>query len=194
CDGGSLHDCVERRGAPLPVGEALPLIFQALDGLEYTHNVFGPGAGLVHRDLKPQNVFLSGPDAGRGVRVGDFGLAKAFDRAGLGGRTGSGGGRGTRSFRPRRQVVNLKSARPPVDVWAAAATLYSLLTGRAPRDFPAGVDWWVVVLQRDAVPVRDRNPAVPRRLAEVIDRALIDRPAIPFAAVDEFRRALKAAL
>jgi hypothetical protein len=59
--------------------------------------------------------------------------------------------------------------------------------------FPAGVDWWLVVLQSAAVPIRRRNPAVPRSLAEVIDRALIDQPAIGYqqaAFKDDLLRAL----
>jgi serine/threonine-protein kinase len=194
CDGGSVDQLLKRHGGPLPVREAAPIILQALDGLEYAHNVFGPGKGLVHRDLKPANLFLSGSGPGRLAKVGDYGLAKAFDMAGLSGLTCSGAMLGTPVFMPRQQVINFKYARPEVDVWALAGSFYYLLTGTCPRDFPRGVDWWVVVLQSDAVPVRRRNPSVPQRVAEVIDQALVDKPAICFKTAAEFKQALAAVL
>ena len=74
---------------------------QCLAGLEYAHNAdlgsvkladgtLGRGRGLVHRDLKPQNLFLCGSGGSRVGKVGDFGLAKAFDQAGLSGQTRTG--------------------------------------------------------------------------------------------------------
>jgi serine/threonine-protein kinase len=194
CDGGSVDQFLQRRGSLPPLEESTSIIFQALDGLDYAHNVFGPGKGLVHRDLKPHNLFLSGSGPTRTARVGDYGLAKAFDSAGLSGLTCSGEVLGTPSFMPRQQVINFKYARPEVDVWAIAASLYYLLTGSYPRDFPVGVDWWRVVLESNAVPIRKRNPSVPNRLAEVIDHALVDKPAIPFKTAAEFKRALESAL
>src|SRR5262249_20373052 len=156
----------------LPPSEAVALVVQALDGLEYAHQApipfvrlddggYLPGHGLVHRDVKPSNLFLSGSGAERVVQVGDFGLSKAFDDAGLSGLTRTGVTMGTPEFLPRQQVVEFKYAKPEVDVWAAAATLYYLLTGAYPRDFPRGVDRWLAVLQSAAVPIRRRNPSVP---------------------------------
>jgi eukaryotic-like serine/threonine-protein kinase len=192
CDGGSVDDLLERRG-PLPAAEACGLVLQALDGLDYAHNVFGPGKGLVHRDLKPSNLLLAGTGDLRRVKVADYGLSKAFDQAGLSGQTCTGTLAGTPLFIPRQQVINFKYARPEVDVWAMAATLYYLLTGLAPRDFRAVRDPWQVVLQTDAVPIRRRNPSVPKALARVIDQALIDRPAIVFQTAAEFKENLEEA-
>jgi serine/threonine-protein kinase len=199
CDGGSMEKLLQPPGQeevrrPLPVAEAVPLILQALEGLEYAHNVFGPGKGLVHRDLKPHNLFLAGSGRDAVAKVGDFGLAKSFDDAGLSGQTRTGALLGTPAFMPRQQVVNFKYAKPEVDVWAMAASLYYLLTGSVPRDFPQGCEWWMAVLQTDAVPIRKRNPALPPKFAEVIDHALIDNPAIPFKSAAEFRQALTAAV
>ncbi len=194
CDGGSADQLLSRHGGPLPLAEAAPLILQALDGLEYAHNVFGPGKGLVHRDLKPHNLFLTGAGPARVAKVGDYGLAKAFDAAGLSVLTRTGALMGTPAFMPRQQVINFKYARPEVDVWAAAASFYYLLTGSRPRDFPPGVDWWRVVLESRSVSVRERGVSVPARLAEVIDHALVDDPAIPFKTAAELKRALEAAL
>jgi serine/threonine-protein kinase len=194
CEGGSVDQLMQRHGGPLPPGEAAPLILQALDGLDYAHNVFGAAKGLVHRDFKPHNLFLSGPASAPVIKVGDYGLAKAFDTAGLSGLTCSGAIMGTPFFMPRQQVINFKYARPEVDVWALAASYYYLLTGKPPRDFKPGVDWWQTVLEGKAVPIRMRNSSVPTRLAEVIDHALIDNPGIPFKTAAEFKRALEGAL
>jgi serine/threonine protein kinase len=202
CDGGSLDDLLRQRGEPLAVDKALPIILQALDGLDYAHNAdipyvrrpdgsFGPGRGLVHRDIKPHNLFLTGSGHGRVAKVGDYGLAKAFDSAGLSGYTRTGSASGTPLFMPRQQLINFKYARPEVDVWAMAASLYYLLTGTTPRVFPQRTDWCRVVLESPAVPIRKRVASLPPRLAEVIDQALIDRPAIPFQTAAEFKRALE---
>jgi hypothetical protein len=199
CDSGSLDRVVKERG-PLTIAEAGPLLLQVLDGLAYSHQAevpyvkladgsSGPGRGLVHRDLKPHNIFLT--EGGRVAKVGDYGLAKAFDTAGLSGQTRTGKAAGTPVFMPRQQVVNFKYAKPEVDVWAAAASLYFLLTGKFPRDFPKGRDPWQIVLQTDPVPIQQRNPHIPTRLAEVIDQALVDKPAIRFKTAGEFKHALE---
>jgi serine/threonine-protein kinase len=155
CSGGSLDRFVADRGGTLPPDEALPLALQVLDGLDYAH-----GRGVVHRDLSPQNILLTGGDVPT-AKVSDFGLAKAFDQAGLSGLTRTGATAGKPWFMPRQQIINFKHAQPDVDVWALAACLYWTLTGTWPRDFPARKDPWQAVLQNDPVPVRDRNRAAP---------------------------------
>ncbi|MCI0487090.1 MAG: serine/threonine protein kinase, partial [Blastocatellia bacterium] len=81
-----------------------------------------------------------------------------------------------------------------VDVWAIAASLYYLLTGWVPRDFPTGRDPWMVIYKNDAVPVSQRGIAIPERLAEVIDQALVEEPEIYFKTAAEFKLALESAL
>jgi serine/threonine-protein kinase len=197
CDGGSLDALLQKQGGKLSVTEAVPLVFQALDGLEYAHSVevpdprgSGTARGLVHRDLKPHNLFLSGAAGSPVVKVADFGLAKAFDTAGFSGQTRTGSIAGTPVFMPRQQVINFKYARPDVDLWAMAATLYHLLTGRFPRDFPFGRDPWQTVLQTDPVPIRKRDSSIPKKLAEVVDTALHDRKRLHFKTAAELHRAL----
>ncbi|MEG4535144.1 protein kinase domain-containing protein [Microcoleus sp. D2_18a_D3] len=201
CDGGSVVDLMEKRGfSTLPIGEAVAIILQVLDGLTYTHNAeipnvrladgsFAKGRGLIHRDLKPGNIFLANVGGKQVAKIGDYGLAKAFDQAGLSGQTMTGNVVGTPYFMPRQQVVNYKYTQPDVDVWAAAACLYVMITGYSPRNLE-DQDPFLAVLQNDAVPVRDRTSAIPQPLATVIDRALIDNPEIYYKSAAEFKQAL----
>ncbi|WP_073264814.1 protein kinase domain-containing protein [Cryptosporangium aurantiacum] len=184
CRGGSVRDLMLARGGTLRPDEAVPLAVQALDALDYAHS-----QGIVHRDVSPQNILLT-DDPKPQVKLADFGLAKAFDLAGLSGLTRTGAAAGKPLFMPYQQVVNFRHAKPAVDVWALAACLYFLLTDEAPRDFPADRDPWQAVLQTAAVPIRQRDPAIPRPLADVLDTALQDRPAIGFATAAELREAL----
>lgn len=186
CPGGSIDRLAHRHGGALPVHAALPLVLQALDGLEHAH-----GRGIVHRDLSPHNILLSSADATPTAKVCDFGLAKAFDQAGLSGLTRTGTAAGKPYFMPRQQLINFKNAQPEVDTWAMAATLYWMLTAHFPRDFPAHKDPWLVVLQEDPIPIRRRDPSLPAALAEVIDEALRDRPVLGFGSAAALREALR---
>ena len=187
CAAGSLDRFVKRHGGRLPARQAVPLALQVLDGLGYAH-----ARGVVHRDLSPQNILLAGQDGALVAKACDFGLAKEFDQAGLSGLTRTGTAAGKPWFMPRQQVINFRHAKPAVDVWALAATLYWTLTGEPPRHFPPHKDPWQVVLQDAPVPIREREPSVPRPLADVIDQALRDSPPAGFTTVGQLRQALQA--
>lgn len=200
CAGGTAEALRRQSGGRLPLDEAAAIVIGALHGLEYAHQApiprvrladgsYGEGRGLVHRDLSPENILLADVP-----KVSDFGLGKAFDLAGLSGLTRSGETIGKPVYMPRQQILNFRESRPEVDVWAAAACLYVLLTGCSPRDFPPGEDVLRVILEHDAVPIRKRDRAVPKPLAKVIDEALVDRPQIRIKTAAELRSALEAAL
>ena len=115
---------------------------------------------------------IANSNLGQIAKIGDFGLSKAFDMAGLSGHTMRGDGfRGTPHFMCRKQVLEFQQAKPEVDIWAAAACLYYVLKNQYPRKFGKG-EGWEVLLERDVIPIRDRNPDLPAPLAIVIDRAL----------------------
>ncbi len=200
CEGGTVSDLMRLSGGRLSIHIAVPIILQVLDGLQYTHNAeipyvklgdggFGKGSGLVHRDLKPSNIFLAWIEDKLVVKIGDYGLSKAFDIAGLSGQTLTGDEAGTPVFMPRQQVLNFKYAQPDVDIWATAACLYYMLTGTFPRNFTNG-DPFLAVLQNDPVPIKARNPLIPADLAEVIDLALVEKPELYFKNAVEFKQAL----
>ncbi len=184
CHEGNVADFMSNQGGILPPKIAVSITLQILLGLDYTHSAvlpavrladgsIGEGQGLVHRDLKPANIFLSRDGKKTVAKLGDYGLAKAFELAGLSGQTltGKRGVMGTPSFMCRQQLLNTKYVQPAVDVWAAAACLYNMLTGKPPRHFD-GEDPLRVILQEQAVPILERQPTLPTTLAAVIDRAL----------------------
>ena len=205
CDKGSLNQLLKNRGGKISVKEAVHIICDVLDGLEYAHRAtipnvklkdgtYAEGHGLTHRDLSPQNILLTEVRGVLTAKVADFGLSRAFDLAGLSGFTRTGTAAGKPWFLPRQQVTGYKNAGPEVDVWAAAACLYNMLTGKYPRNFPDGKDVWQVVLDTEAVAIRQRDANVPLRLAKIIDEALIDRPVIPFKSALALKEALQGAL
>jgi eukaryotic-like serine/threonine-protein kinase len=210
CLEGNVSDFIQRQGGKVPLKIAISITLQVLAGLEYTHNAvfpavrladgsIGEGQGLVHRDLKPANIFLSRTGDKTLAKIGDYGLAKAFELAGMSGQTltGQKGVMGTPSFMSRQQLLNTKYVQPAVDVWAAAACLYNMLTGTPPRNFGKR-DPLQVILLDGAVPILEREPNLPPALAKVIDRALFEDPKnhhdIFYKRAIDFRNALGEAL
>jgi serine/threonine protein kinase len=117
-------------------------------------------------------------------------LGKAFETAGLSDYTRTGTFSGTLEYMPRQQVYNFKYSGPELDVWAAAAIFYRMITGYYPRNFPDKNDRWRAVLNTSPIPIRERDTAIPARLAEVIDRALEDEDSLHFTTADQLKKAL----
>ena len=122
------------------------------------------------------------------------GLAPGLQGANRTGRPFTGDYAGTVAFTSRAQLTDFEYAEPAVDVWSTAASLYWMLTESTPRDFPAGREPVLVVLQDDPVPIRERNPEIPTTVAAVIDAALVDRPDIEVRTAAEFARLLRDAM
>lgn len=198
CEAGSVAELIKKKGGKLPLFMALKILLQVLEGLHYAHTVKVPSVvlangkttssvGLVHRDLKPGNLLLTEVDGLMRVKIADFGLAKAFDTAGLSGRTATGVSAGTPFFMPRQQVINFKLAKPEVDVWASAASFYKMVTGKFPRNYTRETDPWLTTLKTMPVPIREREPSIPKSLANVIDTALRDQPEIVYKNAEDFK-------
>jgi len=189
CEGGSVGDLMASNGGKLPLSQAGSITMQALDDLAHAHR-----NGFVHRDLKPHNILLDRWGEGWTAKIADLGLAKNFQRAGFSGMTMTGHYCGTPYFMPREQVIDFKHVKPTSDVWSMGATLYNMLTGQTPRDFPRGRDPIEIILRGGIVPIRRRDRSIPKKVAEVVDRALLNSPKDRYQDAAEMGEALGNAL
>ena len=189
CEGGSVDKLMERRGGRLALDEAGPIILQSLEGLAFAHD-----KDFIHRDLKPQNILLTGSEPHWTAKVADMGLAKDFQKAGWSGMTATGSFGGSFAFMAREQVTNFKYFKPVSDVWSMGATFYNMLTGQFPRDFRRGQDPMEVILHGSIVPIAKRGVRLPSRVAEVIDHSLSNKTSDRYQNAGEMLLALKKVL
>ncbi len=181
CDGGSLADIAKAHGGTLSLTDLMPWAIQALEGLAAAH-----AKGFVHRDIKPHNILVHRNQA----KISDFGLAKNFQKAGLSGMSLTGNYAGTPVFMPPEQITNFKYVKPVSDVWSFAASLYQLLTGKFPYRFDSKRDPIDVILNESPVPIKDRLPGLEKKLAVVIDKALVRNPKDRYADAGKFLDAI----
>lgn len=184
CDGGSLDQWISEQGGKLTLGQARSVMYQCLDALDCAHR-----QGLVHGDLKPQNILLHRQGGKRIARIADFGLARILEQAGCSGMTATGHVPVNFHFLPRERLVGFREGQPQSDLWSLAAAFYHMLTGRLPRDF-TGRDPLAVILHGETIPIRDQNPQVPKAVATVIDRALASEPGNRFRDAAEMKARL----
>ena len=190
-EGEDLSRTLRREGA-LPVEDVIRWIDQACEALEEAH-----AAGLVHRDLKPQNLFLAKDAKGnQAVRVLDFGIARAF-----GGKMGKvvtitrhGDVLGTLSYMAPEQIRSAKSVDPRSDVWAIGACMYRLLTNSRPFVGAGEGGLVAAILTQEPLPLRELRKDVPAGLAFVVEKCLKKKPDDRFASVTDLRNGLRLAL
>jgi serine/threonine-protein kinase len=181
-DGENLKEIVTREG-PLPLRRALELALQIGRGLAFAH-----AQGLVHRDVKPQNVLMNGDDQ---AKVTDFGIARSLDvDAGV---TQTGTVLGTSAYIAPEQASG-GDITAQTDVYSFGVVLYELLTGEVP--FP-GESFVAVAMKHINEPLpdlREQRPEIPPRLAAAVQRSLAKEPAERFGSMDEFVAELSACL
>jgi WD40 repeat protein len=159
---------------PLPPSEAASLTRQVAEAMHYAHD-----KGVIHRDLKPGNVLL---DSHGRPKVTDFGLAKKLQSdSGL---TQTGQVMGTPSYMPPEQAEG-KEVGPLADVYALGAVLYCLLTGRPPFAASSALDTLLQVQEREPVPPRQLNAAVPRNLETIALKCLQKDPKRRYGSASE---------
>jgi eukaryotic-like serine/threonine-protein kinase len=175
--GYSLKELIRAEG-PLGPRQVVPLGQQICAALYYAHQ-----RGLIHRDIKPQNILVT-PDGL--VKVADFGIAKGLHDASL---TATGVAMGTVHYAAPEQVEG-KEATPASDIYAAGVVLYEMLTGRLPFEGETPVSIALKHLNEMPLRLRAYNPQVPAGLETVVLTALSKTPEERFPTADALSRAL----
>ena len=192
-EGETLGDRLEREGVLEPE-QAIDVAVQVLASLHEAHS-----KGLVHRDLKPDNVFLSRVEGHEGpvVKVLDFGIAKAWQgEARLDGlETQAGTVFGTPRYMSPEQAQGL-ALDPRSDLYSVGVLLYHMLTGTPPFDDENAVVVMAKHIRERPLPVRRAAPdqPIPASLERVVMRALEKDPALRFQDAQQFSEALRRTL
>jgi len=192
-DGESVYDRVQRDGR-LPLDDALRITHDVADALGYAHE-----RGVLHRDVKPENILLPSRDRGATGRepdgwvralVADFGLARAIGAAEYQKLTETGIIVGTVFYMSPEQLREERNLDQRSDIYGLGCILYEMLTGGPPYTGTSLTDVVRRVL-RGSIPSAARvNPAVPAAVDQAIARALARAPGERFASMREFAAAL----
>ena len=158
-EGSTLAEELKQRG-PLDPAEVVDLALQICGGLEHAH-----AAGLVHRDIKPQNLLLR-PDGT--VKIADFGIARAAETTKL---TQAGSVMGTAAYLAPEQALG-EEVTASADIYSLGCVVYELLTGRTPYVFETLPELVVKHRQESIQPLRELRPDIPERLEAAVMHAL----------------------
>ena len=187
-EGSDAARLADAQGGRLPYREAIDIVSQALDALAYAHS-----KGYIHRDIKESNILIAGTAPNLTAKLTDFGLAKSFTQSGMSGITMAGDMAGTFAYMPPEQIRDFRNVRPTSDIYAIGMTAYSLLAGDTALDLGPHNDiagTVKAIFEGQIIPLRQRAPEVPERVAEVIERALAKDPANRWQSAAAMRTAL----
>jgi len=166
-EGEALRTRLAREGE-LPVRDAVRILKDVADALAYAH-----ARGIVHRDIKPDNVLLSGNHA----VVADFGVAKAVSQAkGQSGLTSVGVALGTPAYMAPEQAAGDPNIDHRADIYALGAMAYEMLTGRPPFTGLSPHQMLAAHITEPVAPITDARPSLPPALAELVMRSLEKNP------------------
>ncbi len=179
-EGQSLDALQTARGVLTPA-EALRIADEILDVLAAAH-----ARGIIHRDIKPQNIFITAAGA---VKLLDFGVARLFD--GTASMTATGVLVGTPAYMPPEQAGgHLQDIGPPSDLWSVGATVFTLLTGRFVHEAENAQQHTVRAAVFPARSIAKLRPDLPAPLVSWVDKALAFEIPRRFQNVGEMRAAL----
>jgi len=174
-EGESLGDRLERE-TRLPEAEAIRIIAQVAQGLHRAHK-----QGLVHRDVKPDNIMLT---ADGQAKLADLGLVKELETDLNLTRTGR--GLGTPHFMAPEQFRNAKNADARCDIYSMAATLYMMVTGDLPFKSCGPLDAWMKKIHNELTPALEVVPTLSERTDWAIRRSMSADPNLRPGSCREF--------
>jgi serine/threonine-protein kinase len=180
--GESLNAKLKR--GPLPVADVVNYLGDVAKALSFAHS-----EGVVHRDIKPDNILVSGGAA----TVADFGIAKAISssrREATEGLTTVGTSLGTAGYMAPEQVAGDPSLDHRADIYSLGCVAYELLTGASPFAGKSGQQMLAAHVLEPPVPVREKRPDAPSALADLVMRCLAKDPAERPQSGEEILRAL----
>jgi len=181
-EGESLRARIRREGE-LPVGDTVHILREVVDALAAAH-----AQDVVHRDIKPDNVMLSG----RHALVMDFGVAKAVSAAGGETLTTAGLAVGTPQYMSPEQAMGQEKVDHRADIYAVGVLGYEMLTGEPPFAGKKGPAMLSAHVMETPVDVRERRPGIPTALADAVMRCLEKNPADRWQSAEDLLRALEA--
>ncbi|HEX5385614.1 MAG TPA: protein kinase [Gemmatimonadales bacterium] len=182
-DGESVAARIKRRGR-LPVEEVRRIMRETADALSAAHAL-----GVIHRDIKPDNILLEGT-RGR-VMVTDFGIAKALSGSSGATLTGAGVAIGTPSFMSPEQAAGEREIDGRSDLYSLGIVGYQMLTGELPFQAPTVAGILMKQITEPAPDVAMHRPDAPEDLALAVSRCLEKDPENRWPSADALRRALE---
>jgi Tol biopolymer transport system component len=181
--GSSLRQRLAREG-PLPVDDVVMILRDVCDALANAHE-----SGIVHRDIKPDNVLLSG----RHAMVTDFGVARtATAAAGDASVTGAGVTLGTPAYMAPEQIAADPRIDHRADIYSVGVLAYELLAGRPPFEAEARQDVLSAQLTATPAPLATHRTDLPAPLAALVMKCLEKRPADRWQSAGELVQRLEA--
>lgn len=180
---------IVKRLQSLPVEKRVKLscglICQILSALEFAHR-----KGLVHRDVKPNNILVTNRDNKLLAKVSDFGLAKSFETAGFSGITREGEARGTLGYMAPEQFMDSRSVKPTADLFSVGVTLFYYLTATLPFGVIKNPADAARILCLPPTKLSELLPEAPQSLSAIISKAIEFKSVDRFPTASAFRESL----
>ena len=176
-EGGSVQDLLDENDGPLPPERAVAIALQVAHALAAAAKY-----GIVHRDIKPDNIML---DKDGTAKLSDLGLAKEIEGLDGPSLTGTGMAMGSPSYMAPEQAEDAKSVDVRADIYSLGASLYHMATGKVPF---SGTSSLSVMLKHISEPLpdpREKNPALPENVCGIIRKMMAKKPDDRYQTADE---------